>query len=61
MSTPRPDIAHTYDVTAGHYAAAFAGTDRGTGQVARMKLAITMPSRSPASSWRKWPAPSITG
>ena len=31
------------------------------GQVPRTKSAITVPSRSPASSCRKWPAPSMTG
>ena len=30
-------------------------------QVARTKPAITVPSRWPASSCRKWPAPSMTG
>jgi len=39
------------------YAAALAGR----GQVARTKSAITVPSRSPASSCRKWPAFSMTG
>ena len=35
--------------------------DPGGGQVARTKSAITAPSRSPASSCRKWPAFSMTG